>query len=284
MEIKIFKNYLKALRPKQWIKNSLVAAAPFAAGVIKETFSHVILGVVAFSLASSMGYLLNDWRDRHSDFLHPKKKLRPFASGVLSFTDFLILFISCGVLMILAARSLPNNFLILLISYLVTTFMYSLKVKDIPVVELIWLSQGFLIRALAGSTIIDESPSGWFVISIFFGSIFIVATKRLAETKANYRNVTRIVLKSYSREVLHTISTASVSITLVTYSLWIFQVHSESILAQFSLLPFSLAVFMYMYLGEENLGEVPEDLMFKNPLLIAAVALTLLILFLVIYI
>jgi len=83
--------YLMSLRPKQWVKNLLVIAAPIAAGQFFTNLFQLFLGCLSFIFASSLGYLVNDWRDRKSDQVHPLKRNRPFASGELSFKHFLFL-------------------------------------------------------------------------------------------------------------------------------------------------------------------------------------------------
>lgn len=266
--VTIINNYFAVLRPKQWIKNLLIAAAPFAAGIINEKLLEVFLGILIFCVASSFGYLLNDWHDRKYDNLHPKKKLRPFASGALKQIDFLVLTTSCFVLIIVLSQNLPNAFLVCVLAYLIITFSYTFFAKNLPIVEILWLSLGFLIRAIAGSALIGEPPTGWFVISVFFGSIFIVSTKRLAEKVAEHKSTTRQVLKTYSVNFLESVISASMGITLVTYSLWVFQIHSDSIIAQLSIVPLSLCLLTYAHLAEKSYGESPEDLFLGNATLV----------------
>ncbi len=263
-EAQIVKQFFIALRPKQWIKNLLVFSAPVAAGVIQEEIVKVFLGFLAFCFASSLGYLTNDWRDRKLDRLHPQKKSRPFASRSLTKKDFLILISLCTVFVLFLSSPLPGSFSLVIFIYLVISLSYTFFIKNISVVELIWLSSGFLLRALSGSAIIGEPPTGWFVISIFFGSLFIVSTKRFAEKSADHKSETRRVLKTYSERFLGTSITTSLTITLITYSLWVFQVHNESIVAQFSIIPFSLLLLTYANFAEKSRGESPEDLFLGN--------------------
>lgn len=243
----------------------------------------IAFGVFAFCLASSFGYLLNDWRDRELDRSHPIKRLRPFASETLKRNDFLILISLCLILIIFLLPFLPSAFSLCLIFYAAISISYSIFFKNIPVVEIIWLSSGFLIRALAGSTLVGEPPTGWFVISIFFGSIFIVSNKRLAEKSAEHKFVTRSVLKSYSINFLRTILSSSMSVTMVTYSLWVYQIHSDSSIAQISIIPFCMMLFTYSHLAEKSQGESPEDLFLSNPIIVFSSLLAVLSLVWVIY-
>ncbi len=271
------------MRPKQWVKNLLVTAAPIAAGVIHQELSYVLLGVLGFSLASSIGYLTNDWLDQDLDRLHPTKRHRPFASNKLSLSHLILLLFFCISGILIICSLLPKPFSAALVAYLLVTLTYSFGIKKIPVVEIIWLSSGFLIRAVAGSAIIGEYPTGWFVISVLFGSIFIVSTKRLAEVNLQHTELTRIVLSRYTQEFLKTSISVSLGVTMMTYLLWVFEVHPDSMVAQSSVIPFSLMTLSYAFVSEGQNGESPEDLFYKNPLIIGSALTTVLCLAWVLY-
>ena len=270
----MFSNLIRAIRPKQWIKNLLVLAAPVASGLFIEQLWKSVLGVIGFICASSIGYLLNDWMDRKSDVLHPLKRNRPFASGKLKLGHAIVVLIPLFAVTILICSALPKNYTYVILLYFVITFSYTLYIKNIPVTEIVWLAMGFLARAIAGSAIIEEAPTGWFVVAVFFGSIFIAVTKRIAELRSNHINSTRKVINSYSLSFLNVILTASVSITLLTYALWVFAVHGNSSLVQLTIIPFTLTVFLYAYHAETDKAEVPEELVMKDPVLLICAALT----------
>jgi decaprenyl-phosphate phosphoribosyltransferase len=265
---------LKAMRPKQWIKNLLVAAAPIAAGDFFKEINHIILGVSGFISASIMGYLVNDWLDQEVDRLHQRKKFRPFASKQLKSKSFILLLVINSIFTSSICFVLPREYLYAILAYLLVTISYSLYMKKRPVVEMLWLATGFLIRAIAGSTIIQESPTGWFVVSVWFGALFIVSAKRLAELKQNQVSQTRQVINKYNQSFLDLVLTSSVSITLLTYSLWVFQVHPESIIAQFTILPFALSIFLYSWHCENGDAESPETLIYTDKLIIISAIAT----------
>ena len=275
--------YLTALRPRQWTKNFLVMAAPIAAGQFFISFSQIFLGLSSFIFASSLGYLVNDWKDRKSDLEHPTKKNRPFASGKLSFRHFLFLVFICFVLSATPLFFLPPNFALTLSFYLFITLSYSFVIKQVPVLEMIWLSSGFLIRALAGSAIVDEPPTGWFVTSVFFGALFMISGKRIAELISVGVVSRREVIHSYREGFLKSIITMSLSITIMTYCLWVFQVHPNSTLAQISILPFTFTVLMYLFSCDQGDAEVPEKLLFSNKYLVFGMILTTVLLLMVFY-
>jgi decaprenyl-phosphate phosphoribosyltransferase len=273
-----------ALRPKQWIKNLLVIAAPIAAREFSPQVGNVMIGFIGFSAASSFGYLINDWNDRKVDMHHPKKGLRPFASGLLNFYHLILLASLCITIALATCILLPINFTLTLLMYLVLTISYSWGIKSIPVFEMLWLATGFLLRALAGSAIIQSPPTGWFIVTVLFGALFIVSLKRLAELKIRSSKVTRKVIESYSKSFLGTVVTSSLTITLLTYALWIFEVYSNSLLAQVTILPFSLSCFLYTWHSENGDAESPESLIMSSKIMVLSIVATILPLLIVMHV
>jgi decaprenyl-phosphate phosphoribosyltransferase len=265
---KVIRDAIKALRPKQWVKNLLVLAAPVASGLFIEEIQKSLLGVLGFIFASSIGYLVNDWMDRKRDALHPVKKDRPFASERLKLPHLLLM-----LTMLIAGTSwicliLPSNYTFMILLYLFITLSYTIYVKELAVTEIVWLALGFLVRAVAGSAIIEEAPTGWFVLSVFFGAIYIATTKRIAESRSNHAHNTRKVLSNYNLNFLNVILTVSISITLLTYALWVFAVHGDSSVVQLTIIPFTLIVLLYAYRAETGNAETPEELVMKDPILL----------------
>jgi decaprenyl-phosphate phosphoribosyltransferase len=275
---------LKAMRPKQWVKNLLVAAAPIAAGDLIEEIDKITLGIIGFTTTSIIGYLVNDWLDQDFDRRHHRKKLRPFASRQLRFNSFILLLILNSLISLSICLILPSEFTLALLAYLLITLSYSFSIKHQPVIEMLWLSTGFLVRAVAGSAIIQKAPTGWFVIAVWFGALFIVSAKRLAELKQISTVQTRRVISSYNQNFLNLVLTSSVSITLLTYALWVFQIHSQSALAQFTIFPLTLSIFLYAWHCEKGDAESPETLIYKDKLIIFSAVVTTLLLAIVIYV
>jgi decaprenyl-phosphate phosphoribosyltransferase len=273
--------FVQALRPKQWIKNFLVLAAPIASGEFFANFWLAISAFISFVFTSSLGYLANDWRDREADWFHPKKRARPFASGLLGLRHLIFLMMICSVFATIPLFFLPRMFVYVLSAYLLITFSYSYVIKSIPVLEMLWISTGFLIRALAGSVVISQPPTGWFVTTVFFGSLFMISSKRIAETRKFRKTSTRKVISAYPEGFLNATSTMSLGVTITTYCLWVFEVHPESSLAQISILPFAYSVLMYLYCCDKGDAEAPEDLLFSNRYLLISISITILLLFLV---
>lgn len=255
---------LKVVRPKQWTKNLLVLAAPFASTKLLSNFSTIIISIMGFICASIIGYLLNDWQDRQRDRLHDKKQNRPFATGELKFMDLLVMLLVLSLGVFITCLVVGETLAQMLVLYLVVSISYTFMFKNIPVLEMFWLAFGFLIRALSGSFILRETPTGWFVITIFFGSLFLTSCKRLSEKGNQNSEFARRVLSSYNSGFLEAVSTTFAGITAIMYSLWVVQEHSTSFFAYGSILSFSCALFSYLLTSFGSQTEEPESALFKN--------------------
>ncbi len=174
---------VRALRPKQWLKNVLVFAAPVAAGVIREgdILTKSLAAFGAFCLISSGTYLLNDAMDVESDRLHPTKRHRPIASGVVP----LAIAYPLAVVLIAGALTLgfvtSRNLGITLLAYLALTLSYSIRLKQVPILDIISVAAGFVLRAVAGGAATGVPISEWFFIVASFGALFMVSGKRESE-------------------------------------------------------------------------------------------------------
>ena len=174
---------LAAMRPRQWAKNVLVFAAPLAAGKLlrPDVFLVSVGSFVAFCLISSATYLVNDVRDVEADRAHPVKRRRPIAAGEISTTTALIVAAVLAVLALSLAFTIAPALGGVLVAYAVFTGAYSLFLKNEPVIELVLLAMGFLLRAIAGGVASGLPISEWFLIVAGFGSLFMAAGKRYAE-------------------------------------------------------------------------------------------------------
>lgn len=257
---------LRALRPKQWVKNVLVAAAPGAAGVLTQADSlwRVGLAFVAFCMVSSATYLVNDVGDADEDRRHPVKRHRPVAAGIV--TPRLALASAA----VLGAGGLAVAFAVrpalgaLVAGYVATTVAYTIWLKHMAVFDIAVVASGFIFRAVAGGIAVDVPISRWFLIVTSFGSLFIVAGKRYSEhvTMGVEREATRSTLASYSRDYLRYVYTTASAVMLTGYALWAFeQSELETSVPWFELSigPVVLGVLRYALLLEEGYGGAPED-------------------------
>lgn len=178
--------YLKLLRPHQWLKNLMLFFPPFLSGSMLEpqVSANGIPAFVAFCFASSSGYVLNDLMDKEKDRLHPRKMNRPLPAGVVtpSAAAALAVLLLCASVS-LAVIATPPRFFLYLILYLLVTALYSLKVKDIPLLDVFLVAIGFLVRLLAGGEAFAITISDWLFLTVFLLTLFLSIGKRLTEKR-----------------------------------------------------------------------------------------------------
>ena len=253
-----------AVRPRQWLKNVLLLAAPAAAGVIAD--GHVLarsaVAVTAFCAASAAGYLINDVRDVAEDRVHPRKRQRPIASGCVG--PRLAVAVA-AVLVVVAAMLgawLGWRFLAALGGYVALTLAYSLCLRAIAIVDLAAVTGCHVVRASAGGLAVGVPLSRWFLIVTGFGALFVVAGRRLCEVGERARGevATRSTLDEYSPEYLRQVVTLSAAVAITAYCLWAFEHHNDAGLAAASVVPLMLFLLRYALLLDQRRGDTPEDL------------------------
>jgi decaprenyl-phosphate phosphoribosyltransferase len=257
---------VRAVRPRQWVKNVLVLAAPLAAGVIGEpdVLRAAAIAFLAFSLASSGVYLVNDVRDVAADREHPTKRNRPIASGLVSprVAVVLAVVLFAGALAVSTQASTP--LLIVIAVYEAVQLAYCLGLKHQPVIDICIVASGFLMRAIAGGAAAELPLSQWFLLAAAFGSLFMVAGKRYAEIMLAERTGAKIrkSLERYSASYLRFVWTLSATAVIMTYGLWAFEIRegSESVWSVVSLVPFVVAVLRYAVDVDGGNGGEPEEI------------------------
>jgi len=254
-------------RPKQWIKNLLVFAAPAAAGVLGhgDDLLATIGAFACFCLAAAGTYYLNDAADVAADRRHPTKRFRPIAAGEIPVPAARVI----GVVGIAAAVGLGlaiNPELALVVGlYVATTTVYSHWLKHLPIFDVVGVATGFVLRAVAGGTAADVPISNWFFIVASFGSLFMVVGKRRAELAelGDDAGSTRRALDGYPPGFLAQMQTVAVGVVLVGYCLWAFEkaelADASEPWFQLSIVPFALAIFRYSLLVDSGHGGAPED-------------------------
>ena len=260
---------LVALRPRQWVKNLLVYAVPLAAGQLRDRdiLVDTTVAFVCFCAVASATYLVNDVRDRDSDRAHPRKRFRPIAAGELPVWLAVVMAVVLAVGGIAAAAlSTYPGFLVTLVVYLAATLSYSFGLKDEPVVELVLIAAGFVLRATAGGTATGIPISPWFLTVAAFGSLFMAAGKRYSEyvSLGTEGEQARPALAKYSATYLRFVWTISAGIVLTAYCLWAFAVavrdRGSLPLAAWSVVPFVLAVLRFALDIDRGDAGAPEDI------------------------
>lgn len=261
---------IKAVRPRQWVKNVLVVAAPLAAlgrGLdvdYRAVAGQVLLAFVVFCLAASAIYLVNDARDVEADRAHPTKRFRPIAAGVV---PPWLAYVLAGVL---AAASLgialwvtPNLALVIAI-YLAMQLAYCFGLKHQAVLDISIVSSAYLLRAIAGGVAADIPLSQWFLLVMAFGSLFMVAGKRYAELQLAERTGAKIrkSLESYTSTYLRFVWTLSATAMVVCYSLFAFERdHGSGSWYAVSIIPITIGLLRYAVDVDGGLAGEPEDIL-----------------------
>ena len=259
---------LRLMRPTQWMKNLLLfAALVFAKKLFAaDALALAILGFAGFCLASSSVYIVNDLLDAERDRLHPDKRHRPIAAGVVTPG------LAAGLAMVLTTAALALSFWIgprfgtAVSIYLGLTHFYSAVGKGIVILDVMLIASGFVVRAVAGALAIDVPSSDWFIVCTLFLALFLALSKRKAEMAALDESAARIrpVLESYTKSSLDAFTATSMAAALISYALYVLNLQKQPE-ADFSLLwltvPFVLfALFRYHLLVETGgYGEKPEE-------------------------
>ena len=265
---------IRAMRPRQWVKNVLVFTAPLAAARLfdGDVLARSALAFVAFCLMSATVYLVNDVRDVEEDRLHPRKRFRPIAAGELRPQAALVLAVITGAagltIGFLTATQLGATLLI----YLLLQLLYSTFLKHLPVVDLAMVASGFLLRAIAGGVASGIALSQWFLLVAAFGSFFMVAGKRYSEIKSLGSEAgTRRSLERYSESYLRFAWMLAAVMVLISYSLWAFTNGGAGAYAipwtAISIAPFTLGLLQYaLEVDTGNAGE-PEEVVLHDRVL-----------------
>ncbi len=258
----------KEARPKQWVKNVLVFAAPAAAGQLThgDVLLKTVLAFIAFCMASAGTYYWNDIHDIEADRTHPVKRSRPIASGAVPLGTAKVV----GSLLLVAAIGLGFavrwQLGLVTLGYIVLTTTYSTALKHVAVVDLVAVAAGFVLRAIAGAVATDVPMSTWFLLCTSFGSLFIVTGKRYAELReyGDHAGAARASLDDYTMGFLRIVLSVSVGATLVTYCIWAFDTKEVSgstwPFYELSIVPMVTALLRYTLILEQGHGAAPEEI------------------------
>lgn len=270
---------IRAVRPKQWLKNVLVFAAPGAAGVLDQGRELWVTAVVfvAFCLAASSVYIWNDVMDVEADRRHPLKRGRPIASGEVTVaTARFVGTVASVVALALTAVTGRVETAGVLVAYLLVNVAYNLGVKRVPVLDMVAVASGFVLRAAAGAVAVDVPMSRWFILCTTFGSLFIVAGKRYAELNevGKYAG-TRATLDMYSAAYLRIVLAVTCGAALLSYCIWAFEASAEADRTgrfdipfyELSILPMLTALLRYLLVLDRGGGGAPEDVFSKDRVL-----------------
>lgn len=269
---------VRALRPRHWVKNVVVgAAALFALELDPAAWGRVAGAFAAFSAAASAFYLVNDVVDAPADRQHPVKRHRPIASGTVAVPTALTL------ALVLLTASLVGGFWIAtglaasLGAYAFLQVGYNLGLKRQPILDVMTLAGGFVLRAVGGAAAAGVPVSGWFVLCVGLLAFFLGLEKRKAELRrvnaaGDDAATVRAVMAFYTLPWLERMEGVVTSSALMAYALWTLEgARTTWMLAT---VPFvAYAIFRYQYLADRGGGETPEDTLVRDVPMVATVLL-----------
>lgn len=210
------------MRPHQWVKNAFVAAPLFftPSAVSVNTALTVLLGLLCFCAFSSAVYILNDFLDREADRLHPDKCRRPLAAGTISVPAALALMTGLIVGGFALAVSLSPRFAAIAAVYLIVNALYSLKLKDVSIIDVMLIALGFVLRVYAGSELIMVLPSVWIIVCTGLLALFLALAKRRDDLVKRLDSDHRTALKGYTKPFIDTAINAVLGGLLVSYLIY----------------------------------------------------------------
>ncbi len=271
------RHYVLLVRPEHWVKNCLVIAPSFFAGILFENLNNLLVGLTAFfsfSFIASVGYILNDLADRESDRNHTVKKNRPIASGKIQTAAAIIaamLLLALGMFM---AFKINLSYVLMLVCYLVVSSFYTLLLKNIVIIELFFISFGFLLRIFAGGISCNIPISGWFLLLTLFLSLLLAFGKRRTELNAVNKGANfKKVLSNYNTSFLDSGVLIFSTMSIIVYSLYLVYKGMDEMLFTIPLVCFGILRYIYL-INVKSKGE-PTDALLNDIWLLSCVVLWL---------
>jgi 4-hydroxybenzoate polyprenyltransferase len=269
---KQFRLILKTMRPRQWPKNVFLLAGLVFDGQLTNprALSITLVGLALFCLVSSLVYIINDLTDIETDRLHPTKQKRPLASGQLSKKTAVITVVVLFIIIFPISFILDIYFGIIISSYFLLMLAYSLWLKRIPIIDVMVIAAGFVLRVAAGVVIITTNQfSPWLFVATTFLALFIAIGKRRSEidTLESVADAHRQVLKGYSLDMLDQMLTIILATTMMTYCLYTFASPiTPGNHVMMLTIPFVIyGLLRYLYLIRmEHIGGAPEEIILTD--------------------
>ncbi len=265
-------DYFKLIRPHQWIKNGFVIAPLFFSGnLMSPNILAGLVGIIAFSLLSSSIYILNDWADIEADRIHKKKKLRPLASGAVSKIEAFVIFtIIVGLLVAISTMfNFSSSAISLLALYGIINIGYSFGLKNVPILELLLVASGFIIRLLFGASILLVTLSPWIIMCTGLLSLMLAVGKRRGDLiQSNDETFQRRSLAGYNLVYLDQVNTFSATAVFTCYVVFCTSEYAIDRFGAEILLTSIFVLFGILHylklLAVDGLGDDPTSLVLNN--------------------
>lgn len=270
----MIKEYIKLIRIVQWIKNIFVfVPLIFSRHLFQSTyFYEAFLGFIAFSLTSSIVYIINDIFDKEADRKHEIKRNRPIASGKITVSKAVMTAFVLLIILLLLLFQLPLYFGLITLIYFLLNLVYTIKLKKVVILDIFSIAAGFMLRVTAGGYVIDVPISSWLILTTMFLSLFLAVLKRRSELElidSEHKGEARKVLGEYSLNFLDQMATLASAGVVIFYALYTVSPRTIAIFGTENLIyttPFILyGVFRYMYLVmRDKTGEYTTEIILKD--------------------
>lgn len=244
-------NFFLLLRVSHWTKAIFVMLGFFYTPM-PGYFVPAILAALAFCLISSAVYIYNDIQDRSEDSLHPHKCRRPIASDRVSVTDAVFMLFFLLITGLTLGWLVSKTLAMILLVYLVINLAYNHVLKLIPVLDVLCIALGFMLRVFAGTIGIGVSVSGWLMIAATLLSLFIALNKRQLEMQLGLKNSTRKVLRKYDPVLLHQLIVATGLASFFTYLLYTVYARGESFFFILTIPFAAIALWRFAWLATQH--------------------------------
>jgi len=264
--------YLKLIRITSWLKNIFVfVPLVFSKHLFDyDYFSKVIVAFITFSFASSLVYIFNDLMDIPRDRIHPIKKNRPLAADLITVSEAKFILIIFSLITLLLCFFIRNEFVAVILVYILINIFYSIRWKNLVIIDVFCISAGFMLRVIGGGLIISVYISNWLILTTLFLSLFLAIMKRRVEFVSYQKiNEQREVLDKYSLNFIDQMVSITASGVVISYALYtvsaraVLEFGTEKLI--YTTIFVLFGIFRYMYLAfKENKGENIIDLLLKD--------------------
>lgn len=265
--------YFRLIRTNNWVKNLFIPLPLFFSGEFFDLtkLSYTFFTMIGFSLVTSFVYILNDIFDIEFDRVHPEKKHRPIPSGKISIKQSLIVGVFLLSVGLISLWEISLNSFLLTVFYILLNFLYSIKLKQIPIVDLVIVAIGFVVRILIGGDVGNVELTQWIIVMVFLLSLLIAVTKRRDDVYQYEleKKINRKVVSKYTVEYMDKLITIISSTLLVSYLLFI---TSESVISRYPS-KYLIISFLFVLMGlfrynqityVENKSGSPVKIFFKD--------------------
>jgi 4-hydroxybenzoate polyprenyltransferase len=260
-------NYLRLLRPHQWVKNIFVFIGLFFAHAWNQMplLESVSIAFISFCLISSSVYIYNDIIDSPQDRLHPTKKNRPIASQKISIKTAAIISIMLFLIAFGLSLIVSQKITLIILSYFLLNILYTHYIKHMVILDVFAISAGFMLRILAGTIGINIIPSPWLMFCGLMLTLFLGFTKRRAENMITHETyaLPRKILKEYNSVFLDKMISITAGSSIIGYALYTMSPetirfhHTANLIYTIPLVIYG--IFRYLYLLHRETKQMGED-------------------------